>query len=359
LQDDELATRWVQLGCFSPILRLHSSNNPFNCREPWRHGLEAEKIQSAFLRLRHRLVPYIYTENIRCAADGRALVEPIYYDYSDRSEAYKNKNQSTFGTQLIISPITSPRDKGTMMGRADTWVPPGTWVDLFTYMVYDGDRRMALHRTLENVPVLAKPGAIIPLDATPEVGNGCLIPEAMELVVIVGADGEYELLEDDGSGAQVKEVNFSRTKITLDQSSGKLTITPSSNDLVKERKWTIRLPAFTAEADISATSGGSKVDMAVLPKKYRTILELPLLPSSSEIVISLGSNPQLDETNDVLPRLESLLDSMQIEYEPKLELWNAIKAEGKPHVRISRLEALGADPEVESALKEVMFARAL
>lgn len=34
-KNDELATRWVQLGCFSPILRLHSSNNPFNSKEPW------------------------------------------------------------------------------------------------------------------------------------------------------------------------------------------------------------------------------------------------------------------------------------------------------------------------------------
>ena len=31
-RDDELATRWVQLGVFSPILRLHSSSNPFLVR---------------------------------------------------------------------------------------------------------------------------------------------------------------------------------------------------------------------------------------------------------------------------------------------------------------------------------------
>jgi alpha-glucosidase (family GH31 glycosyl hydrolase) len=356
LQDDELATRWVQLGCFSPILRLHSSNNPFNCREPWHHGAEAEKVQSNFLRLRHRLVPYTYTEAIRCSTEGRSLVEPIYYDYSHRSEAYKNKNQSTFGTQLIINPITSPRDKGTMMGRADTWLPSGLWVDLFTYVVYDGDRVTALHRTLESLPVLAKPGAIIPLESTKEVGNGCLVPEEMEAVVVVGADGEYELLEDDGSGAQVEEVKFSTTKITLDQSAGTITIHSSANHIVKQRKWSIRLPAFTNSSNITAKAG-SDIDMTVNKKQYHTVIELPSLPTSSDIIISLPANPQLDETNDVLPRIQRLLNSMQIGHNPKLDIWNAVKTEGKPHVRLSRLEALGVDAQVESAVKEIMFAR--
>jgi hypothetical protein len=294
---------------------------------------------------------------VKCATEGRALVEPLYYDYSESQEAYKNKNQSTFGTQLIINPITKPRDKGTMLGCADTWLPAGTWVDLFTYMVYDGDRTLALHRTLETLPVLAKPGSIIPLDATKEHGNGTLIPESMDLIVVVGESGEYELLEDDGAGAQVEEVKFSRTKITFDQSAGTITIYPSTNPLKAERKWNIRLPAYTSQTDFKATSGGSDIDVSVAKKQYRTIVEFPSLPTSKEIILNLGANPQLDETNDVLPRIERLLDSMQIGYNLKQDIWNACKAEGKGHVRISRLEALKADKEVEAAIKEIMFAR--
>lgn len=310
------------------------------------------------MRLRHRLVPYTYTESVRCAVEGRALIEPIYYDYSHLSEAYKHKNQSTFGTQLIINPITTPRHKGTLMGRADTWLPEGLWVDLFTYMVYDGDRITALHRTLDHVPVLANPGSIIPLDYTKEVGNGCLIPQEVEVIIVVGADGEYEMLEDDGSGAQVEEVNFSRTKITFDQSAGKITIHPTINPLLKERKWSVRLPAYTTKTDFKGTAAGSDIDVTVVSKQYRTIIQLPSLPSTSEITITLGAEPQLNETNDVLNRIESLLDKMQIEYIAKLDLWNACRAEAKPHVRVSRLEALQADPQVESAIKEIMFARA-
>src|SRR5664279_229370 len=79
VKDDELATRWVQLGCFSPINRLHSTLNPFNSKEPWRFNAIAEAVQSDTLRLRHRLVPYLHTMNERAHSDGRPLVEPLYW----------------------------------------------------------------------------------------------------------------------------------------------------------------------------------------------------------------------------------------------------------------------------------------
>lgn len=36
VRDDELMARWVQYGVFSPINRLHSTDNPFNGKEPWK-----------------------------------------------------------------------------------------------------------------------------------------------------------------------------------------------------------------------------------------------------------------------------------------------------------------------------------
>ena len=56
-RDDELITRWVQFGVFSPIMRLHSTNCIFLGKEPWNYGSEYEKSMSEFLRLRHKLIP--------------------------------------------------------------------------------------------------------------------------------------------------------------------------------------------------------------------------------------------------------------------------------------------------------------
>ena len=79
VRDDELATRWVQLGVFSPILRLHSSSNPFLVKEPWLYPAEARAAMGDALRFRHRLVPYLHTMNHRAAAEGVPLVRPMYH----------------------------------------------------------------------------------------------------------------------------------------------------------------------------------------------------------------------------------------------------------------------------------------
>ncbi|MGH3372376.1 MAG: TIM-barrel domain-containing protein, partial [Nocardioidaceae bacterium] len=57
-KDDELATRWVQFGVFSPVMRLHSGADPFNSKEPWRFEERADRVMRSSLRLRHQLVPY-------------------------------------------------------------------------------------------------------------------------------------------------------------------------------------------------------------------------------------------------------------------------------------------------------------
>ncbi len=110
--DDELATRWVQLGVFSPVNRLHSGFNPFNTKEPWRFSAASETVMKDFLRLRHRLLPYLATMNLRAHAEGEPIVQPMYYDHPDDGAAYTVPNQFMFGSELLVAPITSPGGPG-------------------------------------------------------------------------------------------------------------------------------------------------------------------------------------------------------------------------------------------------------
>ena len=146
IRDDELATRWVQLGLFSPILRLHSSSNPFLVKEPWLYPREARAAMGDALRFRHRLVPYLHTMNHRAAADGVPLVRPMYHLAPEEERAYAVPNQFAFGSELLVAPITTPRDPVTLRGAVRAWLPPGTWIDIFTSTVYEGDREIELHR---------------------------------------------------------------------------------------------------------------------------------------------------------------------------------------------------------------------
>ncbi|MBQ4347866.1 MAG: alpha-xylosidase, partial [Firmicutes bacterium] len=82
INDDELYVRWLQFGVFSPINRLHSSNNECMGKEPWKRGYVARTVAEKFLQLRHRMIPYIYSVNYLTHTEGRALCEPLYYSYT-------------------------------------------------------------------------------------------------------------------------------------------------------------------------------------------------------------------------------------------------------------------------------------
>ena len=201
--DPELYTRWIQLGVFSPINRLHSSPSPYISKEPWNYGMEAEKIAGEFLRLRHRLIPYIYTEHFKNHTDGTPLIRPMYHLYPTNSNAYSIRNEYMFGDSLLVCPTTTRRDTESQMSKTKLWLPEGIWIDFFSSRVYTGDRTLNVYRHLDEMPVFAKAGAIIPMSDIQGKDNSTSNPERIELRVFGGADGRYEMIEDnDKTGAQ-------------------------------------------------------------------------------------------------------------------------------------------------------------
>ena len=197
-RDDELAVRWVQFGVFSPINRLHSVKSPFTSKEPWRYDREAERIMTRYLRLRHQLVPYLYTAMWASHTDGVAPVRPVYHGHPDDPHAYQVPDQYLFGADLLVAPVTTPADPVTGYAEVVAWLPDGTWFDVLTGQRYDGGRTVALHRTLDDIPVLAPAGAVLPLALDP-MADVSGDPDELLVKVFAGADGAYTLVEDDGS----------------------------------------------------------------------------------------------------------------------------------------------------------------
>ena len=209
-RDDELTTRWVQLGVFSPIMRLHSSNNEFLGKEPWNYNLTAEKTMTEFLQLRHKLLPYLHTMNYRTHEAGVPLVQPMYYLH-DVEEAYEVPNQFWFGSEMLVCPITEPVDKESLQGKFQAWLPEGEYIDFFTGTHYRGGRKLTLHRSIEKMPVLVKAGGILPLAAdymTSHVRN----PEELEIQIYQGADGAFDLIEDSGTEKAVTHFRYTAGK---------------------------------------------------------------------------------------------------------------------------------------------------
>ncbi|KAL2209632.1 hypothetical protein CC79DRAFT_1356701 [Sarocladium strictum] len=252
VRDDDLTLRWVQLGVFSPIMRLHSTKNKWVTKEPWNLPAATNTILTDWLQLRHRLIPYLYTMNIRAAKNGEPLVQPLYWRYPHNDAAYKHRNQYFFGSQILVTPITSPQAVGAKLGRVEGWLPFGTWVDYFSGTVYRGKRELSFSRPIDEYPVFLRQGSIVPLDITETPENGGGNPSGFEIVVVVGADGSFDILEDpadskdsDQTGKSGKEEHVDCIPISYTQSTGRLDIGPlqstTSTQKTKSLDWT-RLP---------------------------------------------------------------------------------------------------------------------
>ena len=357
--------RWVQIGLWSPILRLHCSFSAFNSREPWRYNSETDACVTHSLQFRHRLIPYLYTMSVRAAREGRCIVEPMYHQYPIEAGAYANKTQYFFGTQLLVAPIVEKRSYVTMMGASDVWLPKGQWIDIFTNTVYDGDRSIKMYRPIEGTPVLTRPGAIIPLDLAGTKGfdaetvNSTPIPTAIEIILVVGADGAFELLEDDGKGSDLEAIHFSKTRIVFNQTSGRLTIGPTLNPLVENRQYRVRLPAFEQSPNLAPTissSGGSI--KSITTDKAQTVLNMGPTAVKNEITVELGQSPKLRQ-NDIASATFAILDKSQMDPDVKdrvYELFEHGVSASQRHVILSRLESFDLDAFISDALKEHLMA---
>lgn len=216
-RDDELVARWVQLGVFSPINRLHSSNSPFINKEPWDFDATTEKVMRNALKLRHQLFPYLYTMNYRTHLGLEPLVQPMYYSHPQCNDAYEVKNQFWFGDQMIVAPITQKADPVTRLGSVDTWLPDGIWTDFFTGTVYNGDggRKLQMFRDAYSMPVLCKAGAIVPMRAHIPSDNRLTGAKEMELYVFPGGDNGFTMYEDAGDGYGYRDGAYAKTDMQL------------------------------------------------------------------------------------------------------------------------------------------------
>ncbi len=242
-RNDERLLRWVQFGVFSPIMRLHSSSSAFVNKEPWVLGEPYHSIIAEFMRLRHRLIPYLYTENYRAYKEDRPLIRPMYYLLPDDERAYNVPCEYGFGENLIVGAITSPEDLELKQAAVNMVIPEGRWMDILNGRIYNGGRKRKLYRKLTEIPVLLKAGGILPLSME-DTQNGTANPSALRLCVGSGADGSYTLYEDDGITMEYRDGKFVETRFDVSYKKS------DSKDAAMDNSDEIRISIQPAEGDL-------------------------------------------------------------------------------------------------------------
>ena len=213
--DGELATRWIQFGVFSPINRLHSSDNRFSGKEPWNYGRDFEEAQEYFLRLRAKLIPYIDTANYKTHAFGIPINRPLYYEWPEQEKAYQFKNEYLFGSEMIVSPITRPHDKVTQSSFSETWLPKGEWVDYFTHLVYKGNTVIKTYRNLDSFPVFVRKGSIIVTNQN-YMSYADVLPDKINIEIFTGKDAAFDLYENSQGTMAKTSFNWNEVSQKLD-----------------------------------------------------------------------------------------------------------------------------------------------
>lgn len=368
-RDDELAARWVQLGVFSPIMRLHSSNSRWASKEPWLYRDEFAESMYTFLRLRHEMLPYLYTANVASAFEDEPIMQPLYWRFPERDEAYNKPNQYYFGPSLVVAPIVQPRDKSTHLAAVDVWVPPGRHIDIFEGLVYDGDREIRMFRNIHGLPILAPEGAIIPLDLKnrQDQSNGCENATGYYVPVVVGQDGKFTIEEDEwddelpeGASPESRRSGSRKLDLKWEQAGGRLTINTTKKD------WTILFVGVaTLPETITVTVNGVKRELDTEPsiKKSQADLAglevpLPALEDGDafEVVLEIGADPQLTPV-DPTSRIEALLLDAQMDMGLKDKIWEAVTKSGSPvGVKVAQLNSLGLDESLFGPIVEYVSA---
>lgn len=355
--DEELQVRWVQWGSFSPIMRLHSSASPFNHKEPWHYGKEAELAVKDFLLLRHRMIPYLYTMNKIFYDQGRPLLVPLYWEHPEKGEAYDFKNEYYFGTELLCAPVTKKIIREVNRAETKVWLPEGSFTDVFSGMNYKGNRTLSMYRNLDTFPLLLKNGGILPLMKKEEAiceGSAEKNPDAFDLYVSCGDDGEFLLYEDEGDGFSFKNGKSVTTKFSYSEKEKTFVIHKAEGDLSlvpSKREYAVHfLNCDFTEADLK----GKIISYDFMKRELVTKLSVS---TNEEAKINLKKEMPQEEKIKLkrereLKRVFALLDKMNIEFLLKEKIYSAVEKSIGENTLCTELLSLTENTEIIKAVME-------
>jgi alpha-glucosidase len=198
-----LLTRWIEAGAFNPIYRDHTAKGTAD-QEPWVHGPEHEAIRKHFIEERYRLLPYIYSSVEEMTRTGIPLMRPLLLVYPQSPEFFNDDGEFLFGPDLFVSPVTTE-----LQDEKVIQLPPGSWYDYWTGEKSSDRELKKLKPALNQVPVYARAGAIVPRQTL--VQNTGETPKGpLDLRVYPGPDCKGTLYEDDGHSLDYEKGDFLR-----------------------------------------------------------------------------------------------------------------------------------------------------
>ena len=226
----ELYVRWLQLGTFLPMFRSHGTDTP---REIWNFGGRGEPFYDAierFIRLRYRLMPYIYSMAGMVRLHNETMMRSLLFDFSFDKCAREIHDEFLFGRSLLICPVTeamyyAPGKRPLEKEKYRTcYLPSGTdWYDYFTGEKYYGGQEYRVRAEIDRIPVFVRAGSILPMKEGMQYASD-KEDAPVELHLYPGADADYTLYEDAGNDYAYEAGGYSLIPIKWQQAGRTLQI---------------------------------------------------------------------------------------------------------------------------------------
>ena len=176
--DGELFVRWLQVGVFHPLFRVHSIGHhdtgdsaidedsvlesmekvQNKDQEPWSFGDEFTEIAKKTIELRYKLLPYLYTAFWQYVQKGTPVLRPLSFLDQHDPETLHRMEEFSLGDHLLACPITEKGAEGRFL-----YLPKGLWYEFNTKEPHFGEQEIWKDATLEEIPMFVKAGAIIPM----------------------------------------------------------------------------------------------------------------------------------------------------------------------------------------------------
>ena len=217
----ELFLRWMQYGALTPFCRNHSETGYID-QYAWAFGEVVHDLVREAVRLRYRLMPYIYAAFVRSSETGEPVQRPLVFDFQYESSAGDIDDEYLFGRDLLVAPVDEPG-----MTARQVYLPAGGWYDWHTGDSLVGRSYVIASTPMDRIPIYARAGAVIPMWPEAPASTDGYHPQVIELHLFVPlGEGRYEsaLAEDDGLTFASLEGRQLRTTFTVARSGDVVTV---------------------------------------------------------------------------------------------------------------------------------------
>ncbi len=218
----ETYTRDLQWKCFTPVLYAMNGWAGKISKSPWAYEEPYISINRDYLKLKMRLMPYMYRYTREAYDTGAPIVRGMLWDFPNDPKTWNRSTQYQYmlGDSLLVAPVYTSMKLNKGWRKEDIYFPEGRWFDYWDGRAIDGPFTLdAYPITLEKLPLFVRGGAIIPM--YPEMlFNNQKPKDPLTFDCYPHGESQFELYEDDGVTRRYQQGEFAKQLITMKAPEG-------------------------------------------------------------------------------------------------------------------------------------------